>query len=385
MNKKLGYYSVGLHQFDSKIKACQLASLVVNQTNAVPSSVIKWNFNDEFFKQYDWSCEPSQTLTELYNKRAKNLREKYDYIIVSYSGGSDSHNILMSFLNQGLFVDEIVVTHMNKAMNNYAQVDFDNRSPKYAYSSEYKLQTLPRLEEIKLLSPNTKIKIFDVSDSVFSAFSKRMDESWVHHVREELNPIDASRYNYLQFSEFKSQLDFGKKIAIVLGVDKPIVKLDKVTNKFYLCFVDRMANITPIGEYAKDYTNTTIEYFYWSPDACDLLCKQAHTIVNWLKLHPEFQQYFCCVPTHRMYSERILRPLIYKTWSLNWFQADKAMFDWHSTFDAWFIENHNNSLEFSLWKKGIIYVSKTCKPFLFNPQQPDGLIHFEKRYEIATI
>ena len=380
MNKKLGYYSIGLQEFDSKIKACQLASKVLEKIQA--SNIVKWHFNDEQFSNYNWSVEPLESLAALYEKRAKHLREQYDYIIVSYSGGADSHNVVMSFLNQGLFIDEIVVTHMDKAMKNYAVVDRNNHSAKYAYSSEYYLQTLPRLEEIRLLSPRTKIRIFDVSDSVFKAFSKHMDESWVFHVREELNPIDASRYNYLQFSEFKTQLDFDKKIAIVLGVDKPIVKLDEQTNKFYLCFRDRLANITPIGEYAKDYTNTTIEYFYWSPDACDLLCKQAHTIINWLKQNPGFQKYFLNNPVSRIISERILRPLIYTTWKSEWFQADKAMFDWHSDFDAWFIESYKNTLEYLLWKKGLFYVSRTCAPFISNNKNPDGLITFEKRYEI---
>ena len=131
MNKKLGYYSVGLQEFDSKIKACQLASKVLEKIQS--PNIVKWHFNDEIFSTYNWSIEPRESLADLYKKRAKHLREQYDYIIISYSGGADSHNVVMSFLNQGLFIDELVVTHMDKAMKDYAIVDRDDRSAKYAY------------------------------------------------------------------------------------------------------------------------------------------------------------------------------------------------------------------------------------------------------------
>lgn len=384
MDDKLGYYSIGSNKFSSKVEACILAEKILQKLgqNINPFSILKWTFNDDIFKSYNWMEEPEESLDYLYDKRAKDLREKYDYIIVSYSGGSDSHNVLMSFLRQNLFVDEIIVTHMNKAMNDYAVIDFTEKSAKYAYSSEYVLQTIPRLNEITNLTPKSKIRIFDVSDSVFDAFSKQKDESWIFNVREELNPVDASRYNYLQFSDFKKQLDFNKKTAIVLGVDKPKIEIDTLTNNAYICFDDRIANVSPIGEYTKDYTNTNIEYFYWSPDACSLLCKQAHTILKFLNNNKKFIPFFSGKSVSRNFSERTLRPLLYSTWNSNWFQADKAYFDWHSTFDSWFIQKHKNSLEYLLWKKGLLYVIKNCPSFIYKNDVPDSFIRFNKKYRV---
>jgi len=390
MNPKLGYYSIGLSKFESKIDACIFASQIYSKLKDIhPKTLLKWHFNDDVFDSYDWTKEPQSSLDELYNKRARELREKYDYIIVSYSGGADSHNMIEAFLRQNLFIDEIVTTHMNEAMKDYAIVDINERSPKYSYSSEYQLQALPRLNEITKRSPNTKIRIFDVSKSIFDSFSSKHDESWVHRVKEELNPIDASRYNYLQFAEFKKQLDLSKKIAIVLGVDKPRVKIDSVTGNFFLLFTDRLANIVPIGEYAKDYTNTTVEYFYWSPDAVDLICKQAHAVKKWLLKNKNFLKYFDLNPSllsnGRSLSERIIRPIIYTTWNKDWFQADKGMYDWHSEYDRWFIDGHRNTIEHSLWKKGLIYVAKNCRPYITNMNAPDGLIWFEKSYIIGNL
>lgn len=378
MNKKLGYYSIGVQTFESKIEACVQASKIVKDLDLPvrPRDLVKWHFNDEIFDHYNWTIEPEESLQNLYYQRAKHIREHYDYVILSYSGGADSHNALMSFLDQGLHVDELVVTHMNKAMDKYAIVDPNHKESKYSYSSEYYLQISPRLRDIYNRMPSIKITILDVSDSVFEAFAKHRDESWIFHVREELNPVDASRYNYLQFPSFKKQLDLDKKICIVLGVDKPKVRYDNTTNKFYFSFVDRLANITPIGEYAKDYTNTTIEYFYWSPDACDLLCKQAHTIANHIISNPHLKS--CFLPTIYTNYERSLVLLLYAgIWDSSWFQADKCVYDWYSEYDHWFLERYRNSVEYSLWNKGLQYIYKNCADFIV----PYGaLIRFDKKY-----
>jgi len=66
MNKKLGYYSVGLQEFDSKIKACQLASKVLEKIQS--PNIVKWHFNDEIFSTYNWSIEPRESLADLYKK-----------------------------------------------------------------------------------------------------------------------------------------------------------------------------------------------------------------------------------------------------------------------------------------------------------------------------
>ena len=107
INKKLGYYTVGDVEFDSKIKACIYA-----QTN---NQDVVWHFNNEIFEKYSWHIEPEKSLDELYDLRARQLRESYDYIMLSFSGGSDSNQIAESFMRQGLLIDEIIVNTMEKA------------------------------------------------------------------------------------------------------------------------------------------------------------------------------------------------------------------------------------------------------------------------------
>ena len=100
MNKKLGYYSCNGIEFESKIRAAVYAEAI--------KQPIKWHFNESHFSQFPWHIEPEQSLTELYNLRSRQIREEYDYVVICYSGGADSNNIVESFIRQGLHIDEIV-------------------------------------------------------------------------------------------------------------------------------------------------------------------------------------------------------------------------------------------------------------------------------------
>ena len=90
VNTYLSYYKVNNNIFNSKLNAFLYADLI-------KSDIVEWIFLlSEYLNTYNWNIEPEETLDELYQIRAKELREKYDYIILMYSGGADSHNVLMS-------------------------------------------------------------------------------------------------------------------------------------------------------------------------------------------------------------------------------------------------------------------------------------------------
>ena len=167
INKKLGYYTVGGIEFDSKIRALTYA----NQIKVHP----QWHFNDSEYDTYNWSIEPAASLDDLYDRRARQLREQYDYLILSYSGGADSHNILISFIRQGLHLDEIVVNTMEKGNKRSTIISKSNIKAENA-AAEHELQTMPRLKEAARLIPNTKITICDLTDTyLITSKEKVMD------------------------------------------------------------------------------------------------------------------------------------------------------------------------------------------------------------------
>lgn len=396
-NLTLGYYTIGDKIFTSKVEACLHATKVYNQLqlthNIDPKQIIKWHFHNDVFSKYNWKLESEKSLDELYDERAKNLRQQYDYIIVSYSGGADSHNVVMSFLRQNLHIDEIVVTYFHEITKNYSVVDPNNTLPRNFHEAEYQLQIRPRLQELSAAMPRTKISILDTTQSVIDFFDKNSDESWIFKVREELNPVDAARYNLSKFAAIERNLDTNKKIAIIMGVDKAKVKIDERNNEVFIQFIDRTTNQVPIGEHLKQYNNVTMEFFYWSPNACELLCKQAHTVKKWLEenefLQKFFKTNFVRLKDHRVVTDRILRNVLYSTWKKEWFQSDKCQHDWYAEHDEWFIQGLANTVQHSLWQSGINFVITHCEPYLQyyldNKKMPDGLLRWTQSYSIGYL
>jgi len=380
INKKLGYYIVNGIEFDSKIKA----SIYAQSTN----SDVHWIFNNNVFEKYQWNIEPIDTLDDLYDRRTKQLRDTYDYIIVSYSGGSDSHNIVESFLRQNLHIDELIINTMEKGNKPFTKINPLVKDAKNAAAEHY-FQTLPRLKEISKKSPKTKITILDMTDYLFNDWLKAGDASWILDKREGLNPLNVTRFNYIHFNETRKQFDKSKKIGLILGVEKPRTFIH-TNGKFYIRFTDRACNIITIENYIKDYDNTVVEYFYWAPESVNILCKQAHVIKKWLELNTEKQQYWfhknMTADLYRIMHERELRPLLYSTWNNSWWQADKATLDWYSEFDSWWIEGYKDTKQHAVWREGIDYVKKHASKFVNNTHGfEDGLVVHGYNYCVSEM
>lgn len=381
IDEKLGYYIVNGIKFNSKIKAAIYSVQCRKQMH--------WYFNDNVFDKHDWSIEPTETLDQLYDARSREIREQYDYIILSYSGGSDSHNILKSFIRQGLHIDEIVVNNMNKATDKFTDLNVNNKSNTNA-SAEFYLQTMPRLKELENLIPNTKIKILDLTDYLFESLENVGDASWILDKKEQANIAGMTRFNYIYFNDIRKNFDKGKKIAIVVGLEKPRTYIEN--GEFFLVFNDRAANIITVAEHMKEYPNSSVELFYWSPNntALNIITKQVHVIKRWLEAFPE-KQILWRKETFdgemfRIVHERILRNLIYTTWNDQWYQADKAVQDWYSEFDQWFFKNYNDTKTFQVWKEGIDYVTTAANEYIrYTDNKADGLYNCLKHYKIGRI
>jgi hypothetical protein len=378
-HKELGYYTCNGKVFSSKIHACIHAT----QTK----QPLTWHFNDEVFDKYPWHIEPEESIDELYFRRAKQLREKYDYICLAFSGGGDSNNILEAFLRQGLFIDEVVTNVMddkNKlTIANTAIVSNWNEG------AEYKLQTEGRLKELKKRSPNTIISVIDLSQGLFDLFNSYGDAGWIEKTRERMNPSGFMRHNFLHIKEIRKRFDKDKKICMLLGIEKPRTYIKG--NTFRMCFSDKACNIATVSEFTGDYTNTAIEYFYWHPDAAPIIAKQCHIIKRWLECNPQYLNLWKpkdvseIWSNHRKYHERILRPLLYNsTWHDNYWQSDKSTKDWYSEIDDWFWTQHKDSNAHAIWRAGLDYVKTNASDWMMAGDN-EGLKGFLKAYDIGEM
>jgi hypothetical protein len=355
MIKELGYYSCSGIVFETKLQAMLYAN-----RKTLP---IQWHFNDEKFNSYNWSIEPELTLDQLYDLRARQIREEYDYVILSYSGGSDSHNILESFLRQGLFIDEIIT---NWALDVSSKFIVNDVKVKDAWNNnaEFHLNTKNRLDYIKNKSPNTRITLLDTSKTILDSLLNNSNGDWVNTKNDVFNATGAFHWNPLYFSELRKRFDKLKRIAYVIGIDKPRLIIKE--NNLYLYFLDKPTGLVPIQENIMEYSNISTLFFYWSPNSCDLLCKQAHTVFKYIKSFKKSDikkiwQSLDPVFTRKV-QEVLLRSIIYTTWDNNWFQVNKTLQDWNCEWDYWFTKGMSDSREYAIWLDGI----KSLKPKISN-------------------
>jgi hypothetical protein len=369
-NPKLGFYTVGQKKFFSKPEALVEAT----KTNQFP----EWNFSNEIFGAQTWSIEPNVSIQELYRMRAQQLRDRYDYIRLEFSGGSDSTTVLYSFVNNNIHIDEVVFRYPKTGEKNVNDDPFNYKCENTL--SEAKYAAFPILNWLTTASPRTKITLHDYSKDMLNS---SYDESWVYRSKDYFQPGHSFKHSKIGHHDHKLQADSGRSICILYGVDKP--KICIKDSKWYVYFIDIIANhsVTDAGE----YSNLTTEYFYWSPDLPEMLVKQAHVLRRWFDL-PENRmlQYVCRWPnysyTHRNAYESILKPLIYPDYDPATFQTNKATNSFYNEMDFWFYHNFKETQQFKIWRAGLSHLIDSIDPKYFNYEmkQPVGFVGFLSQF-----
>lgn len=372
----VGYYRCNGVDFASKVDALLYAQLY--------KKPVEWIFHQDVFEKYPWHIEPEANLDSLYDQRAREIREQYDYIIINFSGGADSYNMLSAFTRQNLHVDEILVNHL-ETVTERKNVLNNNVKDAWNLNAEYRLQAVPRLQELSDKLTRTKITSIDVSDLILDTVAGYKDPKWVLHRHDHLSPAMPVRYNYFYYSDIKKRFDKNLKIAMVHGTDKPVTKMHD--GDLYLYFNDTATNITS-DKYNNEYSNVKTELFYWSPSTMPMVAKQAHTIKKWLETNPHQQQYWTDADFSktRLIHETVLRTVVYSTWNTDWFQANKSTTWWHSEFDLWIFSDPTFERELQGWRRGLDYLAKMLPDYIvYRKGVPDGLKQFTQRYRIGKV
>jgi hypothetical protein len=263
MNNKLGYYKVGEHIFYNKLQAI----LYANPTKAD----ITWHFNNEIFDKYDWTIEPPMSLDMLYAERARQLREQFDYIIIMASGGADSTNVIKSFLDNNIRIDEIVAAAPVSGLKNW-KINLNDKSANNMIT-ETMVSQLPLLDSLSKTHPNIKLTVHDY----FQDILEMKTDSWIYESASHwIHFSGATRHSLDKFPHIKKIAESGKKIGVIYGIDKPIICRGTAGN-LHTVIADPVVNI--ICPHFKDkYTNVESVLFYYSPDLPELMIKQAHEV-----------------------------------------------------------------------------------------------------------
>lgn len=290
-------------------------------------------YHDEIFEKVDWKTEPTQTLPQLYAERAKQIRDDYEYVILCYSGGNDSSNILETFYYNNIHIDEIVM------VGSFSQ-DVVNESLDENHNTDLYRNAFPLLKTLNL--PNTKITTIDYTTlfrdiNQFSLIQKYGVE-WIKHIGTHKSPHNLFWNNFRKFVGPNNT----KKTAWIMGVEKVIVQYDSC-DKPYVSFNDAVIN-----DYGMNYVDENFKRinFYCDPDlkAIKIQIKQAHLYHNTVLLSPmdlKKKLLHTYNPTNRlMLKDRLFyepkNPLI--------FQSKKSNSSFLSARDQFLLKNQNSDI-----------------------------------------
>jgi hypothetical protein len=370
-NIKLGTYFLGNNTkpIYNKLQALELASKL-NQS-------VRWEFNSAAYDAVNWQVEPETDIDVLYLMRARQLRDTYDYLVLNFSGGSDSTNILYAFLKNNIHIDEIIVRHPESGLRDVCTNKDITASTNQI--SEFEYAVVPRLKWVKDNFPNIKITIHDYFKSMVA---ENIDEQWIYAAREFFHPGVIKRYSNLSMRTQLSTYDTGKTVGVIYGIDKPKIQIHN--GIYYAYFIDICPNVV-VSEVA-DYTNITTELFYWTPDLPEIVVKQAHVVKRWLELNPQYKTFVdsstASSSENTSIVERgILAPNIYPGVETDVFQGNKIGNAIVSEHDSWFWQNHMGLNIAQVWKSGVNDLVSKVPSYLRYDQsgQLSGLTLFKSK------
>lgn len=311
-----GYYKVGEEKFKSKL----FAAIKSTETN----QPMTWHYHDDLFA----AVKPTGniSLKELYKQRAQQLRDKYDYLILYYSGGSDSWTVLNTFLENNIKIDHLVVRWPMSALNKGIYVPNNvNRSATNTLS-EWDFTIKRDLEYITKNYPNIKIEVVDWLENVSTDI---FNDSILERTLGYATMSALLRVNKGTSPTEIKLVEQGKKVGTIYGIDKPY--LISHNNKVYFYFHDGAICICqprPENPYGT-------EYFYWTPDMPQLVVEQAYQIYLYYTRNPNFSNVIHS-SKYRQWDNQTLqtyelsvdvsKSIIYPDWDNSKFQAHKSKF-----------------------------------------------------------
>lgn len=340
MLRKNGYYIVGTKYYAHKMNALIEATQSRNK--------IQWEFGSDVFDKINWRQSVNIGLSELYRMRAQQLRDKYDYLILAFSGGADSTNVLDSFLNNNIHLDEVLVHWPRRLTQGRYRVSADTTA--HNVLSEWELAVIPKLEHIRNNYPKIKITIDDLDD-----LSEEYSEDAICITKNKFHYLNIKRQRSIarrtsQIMQKKSNM------AIIYGFDKP--RLLNVNNVLCAFFVDELTSV--VSDLAPGYERN-VEYFYWSIDLPELPVKQSQILYHLFRSQPALQKNIetKCLKDiiyqpdinakivqqaeQAEMMRKITSEALYPAWNQQVFQADKPKyFAFKCEYHAW-IKSYSDS------------------------------------------
>lgn len=245
------FYSVNGNIFYNK-------NLAIIEANG-DLSKIKLHFDENKWDSVDWQKEPVESWQQLCTERALELRQKYDYLALWYSGGYDSHTILLTFIKNNILLDELTILERNNAYIDTGNL-FAQQTAKLVKEKYY---------------PNLKINIIDYNINDTLNLYKKWGSDWIYKsVGSTTRFSKTSRCYLFDYNHVLKNINKKHTRGDILGHEKCKVYL--YDNQWFTFFTD-----SNLGDFNLD----TTEDFFYSPS---LYKKQVFNTINWFETLPDF-------------------------------------------------------------------------------------------------
>lgn len=240
-----------------------------------------FNYHHAVWEKFDRSQLGKHSLPYLYKLRAQQLRDNYDYLILYYSGGADSHNILKTFVDNNIKLDEVCIKWPKPLVDGkfYNVNSLDTSASNYW--SEWDYCVKPVLDWLKNNKPEIKIVIKDfIGNPDQFDVDQLFTESTCHgfHAGLLLN-------SKVSDSEIE-MINKGKTVGNIYGVDKPLLELDS-QNNISIFFLESTM-MTAVRSIANPYG---AELFYWSPNMPIIVFEQAYQLAEYYRINTDDKKF----------------------------------------------------------------------------------------------
>lgn len=265
---RYGYYTVGSFWTYSKLEA-------IEQHGRTGHS-IAWHYNTHSYSTFDWTQEPPGSLETWYAARARQIRDQYDYLVLWYSGGADSANILSTFVDNNIFIDEIA---------QFCAVDQADSRDAYI-NHEIFATAIPTTQQLLDNNPvytNTVHRLVDIGDLMKKTMGRHNNRwDFFYHVNQYYSINSLARTEMrMSHPDYRRIIDSGKTLCFIWGIEKPVVK--QTPQGWYFCLRDGQDHGVTAHAQMMNRQWEYDEFFYWAPDMPALPAKQAHVIRRYLE------------------------------------------------------------------------------------------------------
>lgn len=218
--------------------------------------------NNDVYDDVQWHVPPLHSTAHYEEEHACRLRQQYDHIRVWYSGGSDSHSVVESFLRAGQPIDEIGSIFWKTVVSSETSGDGNQKLV---------MQMLTELYE-KYNQPLPKISIVTIDKPhIVGHFTKG-------YFRKHVGYGGNFSYNLNQYAEIAKIAGEPsvKNYVEVFGLEKPRIVIDG--NRAYFQMNDKHVMHAAAND-------TPIEWFYLPRLTPDLIRAQLWNIINYSKIN----------------------------------------------------------------------------------------------------